>query len=170
MVVQLRKNNKNNKNKGVNYPLFYFTIFTYKNKLLSYLSNKAFMANGKYINITYPFKDSKKGFFLDLTEQDNQAIKSDLLHLILTRRGQRLYNPDFGTDLLRFIFEPNDALTLQGVKDEIKTVVKRFLPKLQLDDILIEESPESEYAAVVTISYTITEDVFSTSDVIVINI
>ncbi len=108
------------------------------------------MANGKYINITYPFKDSKKGFFLDLTEQDNQAIKSDLLHLILTRRGQRLYNPDFGTDLLRFIFEPNDALTLQGVKDEIKTVVKKFLPKLQLDEILIEESPESEYAAVVT--------------------
>ena len=128
------------------------------------------MANGKYININYPFKDSKKGFFIDLTEQDNQAIKADLLHLILTRRGQRLYNPDFGTDLLRFIFEPNDALTLQGVKDEITTVVKKFLPKLQLNEIIIEQSPESEYAAVVTISYVITDDVFTTSDVVVIKI
>jgi phage baseplate assembly protein W len=128
------------------------------------------MANGRYININYPFKDSKKGFFLDLTEQDSQAIKADLLHLILTRRGQRLYNPDFGTDLLRFIFEPNDALTQEGVIDEIRAVVKRFLPKLKLDEIIIAESPESEYAAVVTISYTITDDVFSTSDMIVVKL
>ena len=128
------------------------------------------MANGKYINIVYPFKDSKKGFFLDLTEQPNQAIKSDLLHLILTRRGQRLYNPDFGTDLLRFIFEPNDELTLQGVKEEITTVVKKYLPKLRLDEIIIEQSTESEYAAVVTISYTVTDDVFESSETVVINL
>ena len=128
------------------------------------------MANGRYININYPFKDSSKGFFLDLTEQDNQAIKADLLHLILTRRGQRLYNPDFGTDLIRFIFEPNDALTEDGVKDEIRTVVKRFLPKLKLDEIIIAASEESEYAAVVTISYTITDDVFSTSDMVVVKL
>jgi phage baseplate assembly protein W len=128
------------------------------------------MANGKYININYPFKDSKKGFFLDLTEDDNQAIKADLLHLILTRRGQRLYNPEFGTDLLRFIFEPNDSLTQEGIKDEIRTVVKRFLPNLKLNEILIEESPESEYAAVVSISYTISDGVFESSDMLVINI
>jgi phage baseplate assembly protein W len=128
------------------------------------------MADGKYININFPFKDSKKGFFLDLTEQDNQAIKADLLHLILTRRGQRLYNPDFGTDLIRFIFEPNDALTEEGVKDEIRTVVKKFLPNLKLDEIIIAGSPESEYAAVVTISYTISDDVFTTSDMVVIKL
>jgi phage baseplate assembly protein W len=128
------------------------------------------MANGRYININYPFKDSKKGFFLDLTEQDNQAIKADLLHLILTRRGQRLYMPDFGTDLLRFIFEPNDALTEEGIKDEIRTVVKKFLPNLKLNEIVIEASPESEYAAVVSISYTITDGVFESSDMIIINI
>ena len=32
------------------------------------------MANGRYININYPFKDSNKGFFLDLTSDDNSAI------------------------------------------------------------------------------------------------
>jgi phage baseplate assembly protein W len=128
------------------------------------------MANGKYININYPFKDSKKGFFLDLTEQDNQAIKADLMHLILTRRGQRLYNPEFGTDLLRFIFEPNDALTQEGIKEEITTVVKRFLPNLKITQLDINESPESEYAAVVTMSYTISDGVFESSDMLIINI
>jgi hypothetical protein len=39
----------------------FITIFTYKNKILLYLSNKEGMA--KYININYPFKDSPKGFF-----------------------------------------------------------------------------------------------------------
>ncbi|MEG7772316.1 hypothetical protein U2088_15380, partial [Listeria monocytogenes] len=91
------------------------------NTLVLYLSNKQVMANGKYININYPFKDSKKGFFLDLNDEDNQAIKADLLHLILTRKGQRLYNPDFGTDLIKFIFEPEDGMTLNDIKSEITT-------------------------------------------------
>lgn len=124
----------------------------------------------KYININYPFRNSDKGFFLDLTSTDEKAIKADLMHLILTRKGQRLYNPDFGTDLLKFIFEPNDSLTLAGLKTEITTVVKKYLPKLQIDTISVEESTESEYAAVVTIKYTITDDVFTTSDLIIINI
>lgn len=128
------------------------------------------MANGKFININYPFKDSKKGFFLDLNDEDSQAIKADLLHLILTRKGQRLYNPDFGTDLIKFIFEPEDGMTLNAIKQEITTAVKIYLPKLQLDEITIEESTESEYAAVVTIKYTITDDVFSTKDIVVVKL
>jgi phage baseplate assembly protein W len=128
------------------------------------------MANGRYININYPFKDSNKGFFLDLTSDDNSAIKADLMHLILTRRGQRLYNPDFGTDLLRFIFEPNDGLTLNGIKEEITNVVKKYLPNLQINEISVTESETSEYAAVVRLDYTITDNVFETTDFVIINI
>ena len=128
------------------------------------------MANGKYININYPFKNSTKGFFLDLNSQDNAAIKADLMHLILTRKGQRLYNPDFGTDLLKFIFEPEDGMTLNQIKEEITTVVKRYLPKLQITQITVEESTESAHAAVVRIDYTITDDVFSTTDFVIITI
>lgn len=128
------------------------------------------MAQGKYININFPFKDSHKGFFLDLNSDDQQAIKADLMHLILTRKGQRLYNPDFGTDLLRFIFEPEDGLTLSQIKDEITTVVKKYLPKLQVNDITVTESTDDEHAAVVRMDYTITDDVFSTTDFIIINI
>jgi phage baseplate assembly protein W len=128
------------------------------------------MANGRYININYPFRNSPKGFFLDLTTTDNQAIKSDLMHLILTRKGQRLYNPDFGTNLLQFIFEPNDDLTFSSIKQEITDVVKRYLPNLQINEISVTESTESEYAAVLRIDYSITDDVFTTTDFIIINI
>lgn len=128
------------------------------------------MANGKYININYPFKDSHKGFFLDLNDEDSQAIKADLLHLILTRRGQRLYKPDFGTDLLKFIFEPEDGMTMVGIKEEIYNVVKTYLPQLQIDELSIAESDEDEYAAVVTIKYSITDAVFTTTDMVVVKL
>jgi phage baseplate assembly protein W len=128
------------------------------------------MGSAKYININFPFKNSKDGFFLDINSDENAAIKADLMHLILTRKGQRLYLPDFGTDLLRFIFEPNDDLTLSMVKDEIKTVVKKYLPNLSVTDIRVAESDISDYAAVVNIDYVITDGVFQTEDFVTINI
>jgi phage baseplate assembly protein W len=128
------------------------------------------MANGRYININYPFKDSGKGFFLDLNSDPNAAIKADLMHLILTRKGQRLYNPEFGTDLLKFIFEPEDGLTLGGIKDEVNTAVKKYLPNLKINSLTVDQSTESDYASVVRIDYTITNDVFNVSDFVIINI
>jgi phage baseplate assembly protein W len=128
------------------------------------------MANGVYININYPFKDSPKGFFLDLTETDNRAIKADLLHLLLTRKGQRLYNPDFGTRLLEYIYEPYDELTFSEVRAEIDNAVNIYLPQVRLNDLAVEPSPLSEYAVLVSIDYTITDDIFEVSDLIQINL
>jgi phage baseplate assembly protein W len=128
------------------------------------------MANGVYININYPFKDSLKGFFLDLTETDAKAIKADLLHLLLTRKGQRLYNPEFGTRLLEYIYEPYDELTFSEVREEIDTAVKTYLPQVNLDNLTVEPSPLSEYAVLVTIEYTITDNVFELSEIIQINL
>ena len=124
----------------------------------------------KYINIRYPFQNSVNGFFIELNSVDADAIKSDLLHLILTRKGQRLYKPDFGTDLLRFIFEPEDGLTLSKIKEEIHSTVKKYLPKLQINNIIVEQSEESEHAAVVRLDYTIIDEVFTTNDFVIIQI
>lgn len=128
------------------------------------------MAEGKFININYPFKDSNKGFFLDLTTTDNAAIKADLMHLILTRKGERFYLPDFGTNLLRYIFEPNDGFTLSEIKGEITDVVKKYLPNLIINDITVEHHENNEYVATVRIDYTVTDDVFESSDFVIINI
>jgi phage baseplate assembly protein W len=128
------------------------------------------MANKVYININYPFKDSPKGFFLDLTETDNKAIKADLLHLLLTRKGQRLYNPEFGTRLLEYIYEPYDELTFSDIRNEIDNAVNIYLPQVRLNDLAVEPSPLNEYAVLLTIDYTITDDIFEVSDLIQINL
>lgn len=124
----------------------------------------------KFININYPFKNSDKGFFVDLTNIDAQAVKADLLHLLLTRKGQRLYMPDFGTDLLRYIFEPEDGITLDKIKEEVKVAVKKYLPNLSINNISVTPSDNSDYAATIRIDYTITDDVFDINDFAIINV
>jgi len=128
------------------------------------------MADGKYININFPFQDSDKGFFLDLNDEDSAAIKADLMHLILTRKGERLYLPDFGTNLLKFIFQPNDSGTLSEIKSEITDTVKKYLPNLAINEVTVDESVNSEYAATIRIDYTVTDDVFESTDFVIINI
>jgi len=128
------------------------------------------VAQGKFININYPFKDSVEGFFLDLTKTDSTAIKADLMHLILTRKGQRLYMPNFGTDLMLYIFEPSDAKTFSEIKLDIKETVKKYIPNLVIEDVIVEQDPTSEHRATIRIDYTITDDVFEEKDFVLINL
>lgn len=124
----------------------------------------------KYINIDFPFQESEEGFFLQLNNVDSKAIRADLMHLLLTRKGERLYNPEFGTDLMKYIFQPNDSITYSDVKLDIQTTVKKYIPSLNVDNIKIEADPNNEYHANVRIDYTITEDVFKETDFIIITI
>lgn len=124
----------------------------------------------KFINIKFPFKDSQKGYFLDMNKTDKEAIKSDLMHLILTQKGERLYNPDFGTNLLKFIFEPNDGTTFGDIKSEINDVVKRYIPELILNNVTLSELEDNELVALLSIEYTISNGVFESSDIIQIKI
>ncbi len=122
------------------------------------------------INIAFPFQNSDKGDFIELTETDSDAIKSDLIHLILTAKGTRYYMPDFGTNLLQFIFEPNDQLTLGDIKQELVEVVSKYIPNLRIKELTVTQSEEVIYAAVVKIDYTVTDDVFQSNDSVTIKV
>lgn len=128
------------------------------------------LEDGKYINIGFPFKESGRGDFIELNNSDKNAIKADLMHLILTRKGERLYMPDFGTDLLKYIFELNDEKTRNSIKADMNETVRKYLPNLQLTDVVVEESPDSEYKVTIRIDYTVTDDVFLESDFVIIQL
>ena len=123
------------------------------------------MARKKYINIDFPFTDSKEGFYFKLTETDKAAIKSDLLHLLLTNKGERLYMPDFGSDLKKYIFEPNDGITHTKIKNNLNETIKRYIPNLVVNEISFDTN-ELEELIIVKLSYTVTENTFSSSDTI----
>ena len=114
----------------------------------------------KTINIKFPFKDSVKGFFLDMNTTTVDALKSDILHVLLTQKGERFYDPDFGTNLYKYLFEPNDSTTLSDVKNEANSSLLRAMPNIQITSITAENSEES---ILLSLSATNTNDVFSSN-------
>ncbi len=123
------------------------------------------MADGKYININFPFKDSGEGYYVDITQTDIDAITAELLHLLMTNKGERLYMPDFGSDLRKYIFEQNDQITHNEIKDNLNETIKKYIPNLQIDDISFKKSDVEELITVV-LQYTITDNVFTSTDTV----
>ena len=93
------------------------------------------MANGITYGLHFPFLKSPVGGYVRATENTDEEIKSNLLHLLLTRKGTRYYLPDFGTRLYEFIFEPLDAQTFNAMKDEIYEQVRTYIPNLTITNI-----------------------------------
>ena len=144
--------------------------------------------------IDYPFRDSNKGDYLNMTEIPEKEVRANLIHLLITRKGSRYYLPDFGTRLYEYIFDQNDMVSHTHIEEEIREGVKKFIPNLDINSINImsaEDDPnqgrsigedEDErlfrvsdmsskpYTAVVKIDYTVNNGSFSTSDFIILNI
>jgi phage baseplate assembly protein W len=85
------------------------------------------------------------------------------LHLLLTNKGERLYLPDFGSDLRKFIFEPNDKITHDEIKDHINQSVKQYFSQVEITNISFE-NVENEQVIRVIISFTITEGAFQSQE------
>ena len=156
------------------------------------------MADGTTYGINFPFRDSVKGDYLQLTEFEAQEIKADLIHLLLTRKGSRYYLPTFGTRLYEFLFEPFDGLTFDAIESDIREAVNTFMPGLLLNQITISPAdPQeeidlstgtatigssessvyrfpgkgtSEYTAKIKIDYSTNNTTFGPSDFVIINI
>ena len=151
------------------------------------------MANSFTYGINFPFRDSFDGKYLDLSVSNDEEIRSNLIHLLLTRKGSRYYLPDFGTRLYEFIFEPMDAPTFSDIESEIRDSVSDYMPNLTITNISIKPASEGEedkgtfiendervfrvpgiaqmeHTAKVRIDYLITNDAFNTSDFVIINI
>jgi phage baseplate assembly protein W len=156
------------------------------------------MADGTTYGINFPFRDSVKGDYLQLTEFEAQEIKADLIHLLLTRKGSRYYLPTFGTRLYEFLFEPFDGLTFDAIESDIREAVNTFMPGLLLNQITISPAdPQeeidlstgtatigssessiyrfpgkgtSEYTAKIKIDYSTGNSTFGPSDFVIINI
>ena len=90
------------------------------------------MADGITYGINFPFRQSEKGFYLSLSEESSEEIRSNLLHLILTKKGSRYYLPDFGTRIYEYIFEPLDGETFDSIRTDIEQQVAKYIPNLTM--------------------------------------
>ena len=90
------------------------------------------------------------------TDQAFENLKT----LLLTRKGERYQQPEFGTSLLNILFEPNTSLVKQAIDDFITQPVARWLPYINIEDINVvtpEDDPNLDYNIQVTISFSVAQ-------------
>lgn len=92
----------------------------------------------RHINITYPFVDSDKGWFLGMNKDARNAIRSKVAYLLTTQKGTRYRLPDFGVNLRQYIGEQNDAILNAAIQSEINNAVDRFLPNVNIKKFAID--------------------------------
>jgi len=92
------------------------------------------MAQG--INVSYPIVKGNTGFFKQ-TFNTLDAVKSKIHVLLNTDPGERVFNPNFGLGMRRYLFEPIDDI------DELKTVIEdkinKYIPEVYIANLEINK-------------------------------
>ena len=110
------------------------------------------------IGVTYPFNGDSLGrsdtqnyasgsasgnqgvFGLSFSTEE-QAI-SNLKNLILTSKGERFMQPDFGCRLAFFIFEQNSQEIESKLQDSLNEDIAFWLPYIIVDEIQVNRVPD----------------------------
>jgi phage baseplate assembly protein W len=101
------------------------------------------------IGVSLPFKGPFKSTF---TTKDQ--IKSNLINLLLTNKGERIMNPTFGCDIKNQLFQNITTQLQQNIIDIIVEAVNTFIPEIRLLDIVVSPDIDSNSISI-TIDYQI---------------
>jgi phage baseplate assembly protein W len=115
-------------------------------------------------NITFPFQDDTiTNSFISMNQVSKDSYSSNLLLLLLTQKNERYYEPDYGTNLLKYIFEPNDNISATQVEEEIRDTVGLYIPEVKITSVTFnwnndeEGQPISENQLNINIQFIYTE-------------
>jgi len=121
----------------------------------------------KSINISFPIEDSPRGHFFKMNNLSKDALSSNLILLLTTDEGERFYEPNYGVNLRRFLFEPTDDLTISDIEQHVREKVDTFIPQLKIKNLEVlqekdaEGNPLNDNQLTVIVDFIYSEDVFN---------
>lgn len=68
-----------------------------------------------------------------ITAKGNAAIQQSIITLLLTNKGERLFQPDLGCSIKKTLFEPLDYGTAGMIKSEIVETLQTYEPRIHVD-------------------------------------
>jgi phage baseplate assembly protein W len=92
------------------------------------------------------------------TFTNSEQARVNLINLLMTTKGERLYHPSFGSDLLRLIFNPVSDILKQRITDSINNPVANWLPYITIENIDIKsanEDPSIQYDVFIKIEWAL---------------
>ena len=120
------------------------------------IDNKEIAGNSDVgIGVTFPFSGNK--IFNSSYTTIDQAI-TNVKNLLLTMRGDRIYQPNFGTDLLGALFQPATYELKQFIVDDITNAITYWLPYIniiELNVLSFEDDPALESSMNVILTFSV---------------
>ena len=114
------------------------------------------MAKRQRFGIKYPFElNNTDETFVDLNDSFENYVKSKLLHVLFTPKGQRIRDPEFGTNLTRFLFDQSDSSTFEDLKKSLKSDIKKYVPEVDFEDITVADEDGNDNSKIVMVHYSI---------------
>jgi uncharacterized protein len=76
-----------------------------------------------------------------LTKEFNANAKQNLKMILLTEKGEKLTDIEFGCGLRRFLFEPEHTVSVEEIDTEIREQVRSYAPYIEIEevDVFVQE-------------------------------
>lgn len=110
-------------------------------------------------------KEYYSDFFVNIDQHPNsgdmakhvneESVKTSIKNIILTRKGERFYNSDLGSDIYSLLFENVSPQTEDTMRTLIENAIENYEPRANIVDIIITPilaNDESAYG--ITIYFT----------------
>jgi phage baseplate assembly protein W len=91
---------------------------------------------------------------IDMVEE-HAAIRQAVLLLLTTLPGERVMRPEYGCDLHRLAFSPNDDTTAGLAIYYVRRALERWEPRIQLLQVDANRSPQDSWRLDVTVEYRV---------------
>lgn len=73
---------------------------------------------------------------------DLDAIKNSIRNILLTRKGEKPFNPRFGCNLKSYLFEVADPITTASMEREIRYSLGVLEPRVSIQEVSIQDDPD----------------------------
>ena len=119
-----------------------------------------------YIGLTYPIKSGKNLDF-ELTKTSFEQAEYNLTNLLLTQKGERAFQPEFGTTLRSICFEQVDDNLPETIETDIRTAVELWLPYIIINEIEVLQDDNNLNKIYVQLKYSTTLESFKENTIMV---
>tara|TARA_B100000902_G_scaffold43689_1_gene51356 strand:+ start:454 stop:855 length:402 start_codon:yes stop_codon:yes gene_type:complete len=90
------------------------------------------------------FKDISMSFKYNPLSGDLIALKNEnaiarsVRNIVLTTPGEKLHDPDYGSNISFILFENVDEVSAVAIRDEIQSSLKNYEPRIELTNVVVE--------------------------------
>jgi phage baseplate assembly protein W len=111
------------------------------------------------IGITLPIQITNTAFAQSFTTREQ--VSSNIKNLLLTKKGERILQPEFGSGLQGLLFDFNNDELPTKIEDTITEALEQWLPYVTIDSIDVEQTDylKDRNRANVSIKFKVGDDV-----------